>query len=90
MLFGSGIDKLACLLSAAESCGIIERKGSWYSKGDLKLGQGQKGTIDYLKANDKIRESIDKEVRTIIAEHQVSGTSATVGSFAEEEGTEVY
>ena len=36
ILFGSGIDTFGCLLDAAESVGIVERKGSWYSKGELR------------------------------------------------------
>jgi hypothetical protein len=27
ILFGSGIDKYGCLLDAAESCNVVERKG---------------------------------------------------------------
>ena len=37
ILFGTGIDQLGCLLDAADACGVIERKGSWYSKGDLQI-----------------------------------------------------
>lgn len=34
--FGSGIDRLGCLVDAAESTGILVRKGSWYYYGKLE------------------------------------------------------
>ena len=31
------------LLDAAESCGIVDRKGAWYGFGETRLGQGRPG-----------------------------------------------
>ena len=40
ILFGSGIDTYGCLLDAAENVGVVERKGSWYNKGETRFAQG--------------------------------------------------
>ena len=40
ILFGSGIDTYGCLLDAAESVGVVERKGSWYNRGETRFAQG--------------------------------------------------
>ena len=45
ILFGSGIDTYGCLLDAAESVGVVERKGSWYNRGETKFAQGNVHTV---------------------------------------------
>ena len=47
-MFGSGISSLGCLLDAAEGVDVVQRKGSWYSFGDQKLGQGREKTMAIL------------------------------------------
>ena len=37
--FGFGIDELGALFEAAELCGVVERKGSYYYFGSDKLSQ---------------------------------------------------
>ena len=48
IMFGSGISSLGCLLDAAEGVDVVQRKGSWYSFGDQKLGQGREKTMAIL------------------------------------------
>lgn len=48
IMFGSGISSLGCLLDAAEGVDVVQRKGSWYSFGDQKLGQGRDKTMAIL------------------------------------------
>jgi recombination protein RecA len=67
ILFGYGIDRLASLVDAAEACSIIERSGSWYSRGDIKLGQGKRSVIEYLKSNPSLVNDLETEVREIIS-----------------------
>ena len=72
ILFGSGIDKYGCLLDAAESVGVVERKGSWYNRGELRFAQGRRGTIDFLKSNLKLANEIELEVREIMAKRLIA------------------
>eukprot|EP01036_Dinobryon_divergens_P029113 gene29113-38174_t len=67
ILFGSGIDKFGCILDAAESVGVVERKGSWYNRGELRLAQGRRSAADYLKNNEALANEIEAEVRMKIA-----------------------
>ena len=66
VLFGSGIDYFGCLLDGAEVCGVVERSGSWYSKGDLRIAQGRRSAIEYLKSNPLLTTEIENEVRIAI------------------------
>lgn len=67
ILFGSGIDKLGCLLDAADQFGVVERKGSWYSRGDLRFAQGRRPAIDFLRTNEAIAKEVEDDVRRVIA-----------------------
>ena len=68
ILFGSGIDKYGCLLDAAEACGEVDRKGSWYSRGELRFAQGRRPAIDYIKSNPDLALELDTKVREILKE----------------------
>ena len=74
ILFGSGIDKYGCLIDGAEICGVIERSGSWYSKGDLRIAQGRRSAIEFIKSNVPLAEEIEKEVRVAIRKKLSSNT----------------
>ena len=67
ILFGYGIDRLASLVDAAEACSIIERSGSWYRRGDVKVAQGKRSVIEYLKSNPSLVNDLETEVRVIIS-----------------------
>ncbi|KAH6554981.1 hypothetical protein KP509_1Z291900 [Ceratopteris richardii] len=64
ILFGSGICKLGCILDSAEVKGIILKKGSWYSYGDTRLGQGRDRAVQFLRENQTVCDAIEKEVRS--------------------------
>ena len=55
IMFGSGISGLGCLLDAAEGVDIVQKKGSWYSFGDQKLGQGRDKTMAILAENTEMQ-----------------------------------
>ncbi|XP_061353764.1 DNA repair protein recA homolog 1, chloroplastic-like [Gastrolobium bilobum] len=52
---------------------IVLKKGSWYSYGDHRLGQGRDKAIQYLKENTHLLEEIEKVVRSSL----IDGTSLT-------------
>ena len=55
IMFGSGISTLGCLLDAAESTSVVQRKGSWYSYGERKLGQGREKTMAMLAEDEDLQ-----------------------------------
>ncbi len=85
ILFGSGIDKFGCLLDAAEACGEVDRKGSWYSRGDLRFAQGRRPAIEFLKSNTDLADEIEKNVREILREKMAGYTPANVEEAQEAE-----
>jgi recombination protein RecA len=68
MIFGRGISSLGCMLDAADEMGVIDRKGSWYSYGEERLGQGREKAMETLLENPEMLAQIDVDVRRTIAE----------------------
>jgi recombination protein RecA len=47
--YGEGISREADLLNLGEELGLIKKSGSWYSFGDMRLGQGKENARQFLK-----------------------------------------
>ncbi len=65
ILFGEGISRDGDVLDLAEECDLVSRSGSWYSYGDLRLGQGRERARQFLKDNP---ETCDELVGKILIE----------------------
>ena len=63
ILYNVGISHESLLIDIGAEEGIIEKSGSWYSYGDLRLGQGKENTRDFLKENPDVLEEVDARVR---------------------------
>ena len=63
IVFGKGLDKLSEIIEFAVEFGIINKAGSWYSYGDVKLGQGASAVKDILLDNPELLEEIETKVR---------------------------
>lgn len=57
IIYGKGISKPSELLSLGVQLDIIKKSGSWFSWGDIRIGQGQNSARDWIVANpDKMKE----------------------------------
>ena len=62
IVFGEGIDNMRELIDLAVAKDIINKSGSWYSYGDVKLGQGSKGVKSILSDNPELYEEIKSQL----------------------------
>ncbi|WP_456410642.1 recombinase RecA [Oceanithermus sp.] len=62
LYFGRGIDPVADLVTVAADQGVIQKSGSWFSYGDIRLGQGKEKAADYLRENPDLIEEIRAKV----------------------------
>jgi recombination protein RecA len=67
ILYNVGISHESLLIDIGVEAGIVEKAGSWYSYGDLRLGQGKENTRDFLRENPDVLEEVDARVRASIA-----------------------
>ena len=63
IIYGEGISKEGCILDLAVDLDIINKSGSWYSCGDIRLGQGRENAKQFLKENSKITVEVENKVR---------------------------
>jgi recombination protein RecA len=63
IMYNEGISKIGDLLDLATELDIINKRGSFYSYGDERLGQGRENAKAFLKENPGIAEKIEAQVR---------------------------
>ena len=66
ILYNVGISHESLLIDIGVEVGIVEKAGSWYSYGDLRLGQGKENARDFLRENPDVLEEVDARVRASI------------------------
>ena len=67
ILYGIGISQEGDLLDLAAANGVIEKSGSWFSFRGNRIGQGRENARTYLIENREIYNTIDAELRKLLA-----------------------
>ncbi len=65
IMFGKGISASGSLIDACVKCGIVDKKGAWYTYGEEKLGQGRENVKTLLEQNTQLAIELEAKVRTI-------------------------
>jgi recombination protein RecA len=85
IMYNEGISRAGDLLDLATQLDIITKRGSFFSYGDLRLGQGRENAKDYLRLNPALADEIELAVR-----HQaMSGEILLPLDGMEEESSEI-
>lgn len=63
IMYNEGISKSGDILDLATSLDIIDKRGSFYSYADVRLGQGRENSKNYLKQNPELQAEIENAVR---------------------------
>lgn len=61
--FGKGINRYASLLDSAVKHGIVDKKGAWFTKGDIKVGQGHENAVAFVENNPEFAEMLEDTLR---------------------------
>jgi recombination protein RecA len=61
--YGEGISKTGELIDIGIENKIIEKSGSWFSYGDMRLGQGRENAKLFIKENPDLSGEIEAKVR---------------------------
>jgi recombination protein RecA len=67
-MYNEGISREGEIIALGEKFGIVEKSGSSYSYGDVKLGRGYDATRQLLKEDSKIANAILKDIRNKLKE----------------------
>jgi recombination protein RecA len=88
IMYGEGISKTGELIDLGVKAGVVEKSGAWFSYDSQRLGQGRENAKNFLKANPKIAERIEQDIREnsgliadrLLDQSGVSGPAEETGS----------
>ena len=66
IMYNEGVSHLAVLVDLGVDHGIVRKSGSWFSYGDMRLGQGKENTKQFLMDNDDVQTEIEARVRAAL------------------------
>ncbi len=63
IMYNEGISRSGDLLDLATELDVVDKRGSYYSYGDLRLGQGRENAKDFLRVNPELSLEIENIIR---------------------------
>jgi recombination protein RecA len=63
IMYNEGISKVGGILDLGVEMELIEKRGSYYSYGDLRLGQGRENAKEYLRQNPELMEELETGIQ---------------------------
>jgi recombination protein RecA len=88
ILYGEGISRQGDLLDLGVEHRVVDKSGSWYSYGDLRLGQGRETARVFLKDNDDLAREIDRKLRETLGLVKRPTAAAETPALAKGNGAE--
>lgn len=67
ILYNEGISHTSLLVDLGVEHRVLDKSGSWYSYGDLRLGQGKENTRQFLLENPDIAAEVEGKIRDVLA-----------------------
>jgi recombination protein RecA len=64
IMYDEGISKVGGILDLGVDMDLIDKRGSYYSYGETRLGQGRENAKDYLRENPDMAQALEHEIRT--------------------------
>ncbi|MDD4042137.1 MAG: recombinase RecA [Anaerolineaceae bacterium] len=71
IMYNEGISKSGDILDLATNLEVIDKRGSFYSYKDQRLGQGREASKNYLSQNLELRQEIEDTVRSLAESEQL-------------------
>lgn len=67
IVFGEGISRSGEILDLGVDKDIIKKSGSWFSYGDIKLGQGREAAKEMIRDNEELAEELTAKILEAIS-----------------------
>jgi recombination protein RecA len=85
--YGRGISKMGSILDVALERNIVGKSGSWYTYGDVRIGQGRENAKAYLEEHGDLAGEILERLRQSLKAAVSSNGAATapVGAVASDD-----
>src|SRR5687768_15331352 len=85
VMFGKGISKSGGILDLGVDGGYVTKTGTWFTYGDIRLGQGRENAKSFLEENPTLMFEIESKIRAAAADQMAAllgQPGATVGAAA--------
>ncbi|MCD6290142.1 MAG: recombinase RecA, partial [Anaerolineae bacterium] len=63
IMYNEGISREGDVLDLGVGMGLVEKRGSYYSYEDIRLGQGRENAKAFLRENPEIMEDLERQIR---------------------------
>lgn len=63
IMYGTGISKSGEIVDLGAEYDIIDKKGSWYSYGDIKIAQGREAAKQFMEENPEVASEIEQKIK---------------------------
>lgn len=63
IMYGEGISKIGELIDLGIKLDLVQKSGSWFGMGELRLGQGRDAAKEYLKENPDLATELEEKIR---------------------------
>ena len=84
--YGRGISKMGSVLDVALERNIVAKSGSWYTYGDVRVGQGRENAKAYLEEHSDLASEIEVKIReALLAATSTNGHAPLVAAGVSEE-----
>jgi len=68
IMFNEGISRIGSIIDLGSELNVLEKKGTWFSYGGTRLGQGREAAREALTKNPKLIEELEKAIFAKVAE----------------------
>ncbi|MBP8613343.1 MAG: recombinase RecA [Firmicutes bacterium] len=85
IIFGEGISREGSILDVGVDQGVLTRTGTWYSYGDIRLGQGKEAAKQYFADNPEVAKEVESKIKEKLSPESV-GSSGPTETDSEPEG----
>ncbi len=72
IIFGEGISKVGEILDFGVEKEIIKKSGSWFSYGDVKLGQGRDTVKGVIDDNPELKAELEEKIMALLTDKETS------------------
>ncbi|NLP05867.1 recombinase RecA [Candidatus Fermentibacteria bacterium] len=76
IIHGEGISLYGELVDIGLEKGLLGKRGTWYSYGDLQIGQGRDNCRKFLSENREVAEKLEKDIRRALGLPGTGGDQA--------------
>ena len=66
ILYGEGISREGSILDLAVDNKLIQKTGSWYSYGDMRMAQGRENARTFLRDNPELTDELEQKLRAVL------------------------